>query len=182
MVDNQTYSQPDPNENLNVSLGINEQVAEVEAPEGELHLRFVLPSGDEFALPAFGIREVMQQEADRITAVPNASPLLLGTINLRGEIIWVADLGQFLGYPNILNTDRTEIPVIAVEEQETILGLAVDKLGAIEWIDIDTLQLPRNVPDHVAPYIQGEWVDEENNNFVRLLDQIAILRSARWVA
>ena len=140
-----------------------------------------MPSGDEFALPAFGIREVMQQEAERITSVPNASPLLLGTINLRGEIIWVADLGQFLGYPNILNTDRAEIPVIAVEEQETILGLAVEQLGAIEWIDIDTLQLPRNAPDHIAPYIQGEWLDE-NNTCVRLLDQIAILRSARWVA
>ena len=179
MVDNQQYSET--NENLNVSLGIGQEVPEVEAPEGELHLRFVLPSGDEFALPAFGIREVMQQEAERITSVPNASPLLLGTINLRGEIIWVADLGQFLGYPNILNTDRAEIPVIAVEEQETILGLAVEQLGAIEWIDIDTLQLPRNAPDHIAPYIQGEWVDE-NNTCVRLLDQIAILRSARWVA
>ena len=179
MVDNQKYSET--NYNLNAPLDIDQQVPEVEAPEGELHLRFVLPSGDEFALPAFGIREVMQQEADRITPVPNASPLLLGTINLRGEIIWVADLGQFLGFPNILNTDRTEIPVIAVEEQETILGLAVDQLGAIEWIDVDTLQLPRNIPDHVAPYIQGEWVDE-NNAYVRLLDQIAILRSARWVA
>ncbi len=180
MVDNQQYSDSD--NNLSGSLNIEQQVTEeVQAPEGELHLRFVLPSGDEFALPAFGIREVMQQEADRITSVPNASPLLLGTINLRGEIIWVADLGQFLGYPNMLNTDRAEIPVIAVEEQETILGLAVEQLGAIEWINLETVQLARNAPDHVAPYIQGEWIDE-NSSYVRLLDQIAILRSARWVA
>lgn len=179
MVENQKY--PNTNNNLNVSLDIDQQVPNVAAPEGELHLRFILPSGDEFALPAFGIREVMQQESERITPVPNASPLLLGTINLRGEIIWVADLGQFLGFPHMLNTDRAEIPVIAVEEQETILGLAVDQLGAIEWIDVEKLQLTRNVPDHVVPYIQGEWLDE-TNKCVRLLDQIAILRSARWVA
>lgn len=179
MVDNQQY--PETNNNLNSSFDIDQQVSTVEAPEGELHLRFLLPSGDEFALPAFGIREVMQQESERITPVPNASPLLLGTINLRGEIIWVADLGQFLGFPHILNTERAEIPVIAVEEQETIIGLAVEQLGAIEWIDVEKLQLTRNVPDHVAPYIQGEWLDE-NNKCVRLLDQIAILRSARWVA
>ena len=154
---------------------------ELETPQGELHLRFYLPSGDEFALPAVGIREVMQQEPDRITPIPNASPLLLGTINLRGQIIWVADLGQFLGYINLLKTERAEIPVIAVEEQETILGLAVDKLGAMEWLDVENLQIPRNVPDHIAPYIQGEWVLKENQ-CVRLLDQIAILRSARWVA
>lgn len=178
MADNQYYSDVVKN---NVPLGVEQSVEPVEAPEGELHLRFLLPSGDEFALSAVGIREVMQQEADRITAVPNASPLLLGTINLRGEIIWVADLGQFLGYPNMLNTDRAEIPVIAVEEQETILGLAVDKLGAMEWIDVDKLQLPQNLPDYIAPYIQGEWVDDKNKR-IRLLDQIAILRSARWVA
>lgn len=177
MADNQYY--PSAINNSQISLGIEQQVEPVEAPEGELHLRFVLPSGDEFALPAVGIREVMQQESDRITPVPNASSLLLGTINLRGEIIWVADLGQFLGYPNMLNTDRAEIPVIAVEEQETIIGLAVDNLGAMEWIDIETLQLPHNLPDHLAPYIQGEWIDDKQKQ-VRLLDQIAILRSARW--
>ncbi|WP_241537598.1 chemotaxis protein CheW [Cyanobacterium aponinum] len=178
MAENQYYPEV---VNNNVPLGAEQTVEQVEAPEGELHLRFALPSGDEFALSAVGIREVMQQESERITSVPNASPLLLGTINLRGEIIWVADLGQFLGYPNILNTDRAEIPVIAVEEQETILGLAVDKLGAMEWIDVDTLQLPQNLPDHIAPYIQGEWIDDKNKR-IRLLDQIAILRSARWVA
>ncbi|MGH2412384.1 MAG: chemotaxis protein CheW, partial [Microcystaceae cyanobacterium] len=56
-------------------------------PEGELHLRFYLPSHDEFVLRATNVREVMQQSPDRITAIPNASPLLLGTINLRGQII-----------------------------------------------------------------------------------------------
>ncbi len=179
MADNQNY--PEFINDSQVDLDVEQEIEEVEAPEGELHLRFILPSGDKFALPAVGIREVMQQEPERITPIPNASPLLLGTINLRGEIIWVADLGQFLGYPNMLNTDRSEIPVIAIEEQETILGLAVDKLGAMQWLDLETLQIPQNAPDHIAPYIQGEWLDEQSN-YVRLLDQIAILRSARWVA
>jgi twitching motility protein PilI len=156
---------------------------QVETPQGELYLRFYLPSGDEFALPAVGIREVMQQQSERITPIPNASPLLLGTINLRGQIIWVADLGQFLGYVNLLKTQRPEIPVIAVEEQETILGLAVDRLGAMEWLDVENLQIPKNIADHIAPYIQGEWVlNKQENHYIRLLDQIAILRSARWVA
>lgn len=178
MAENQKYSDSTQSQ---ITLGLEQSVEAVAAPEGEPHLRFVLSSGEEFALPAVGIREVMQQEPERITPIPNASPLLLGTINLRGEIIWVADLGQFLGYPNMLNTDRADIPVIAIEDQETILGLAVDKLGAMQWLDLDTIQIPQNIPDHIAPYIQGEWMDE-NNSYVRLLDQIAILRSARWVA
>ncbi|WP_013323442.1 chemotaxis protein CheW [Gloeothece verrucosa] len=158
-------------------------IQELQTPEGELHLRFYLPSQSEFALPATGIREVMQQAPDRITAIPNASPLLLGTINLRGQIIWVADLGQFLGEEAILNTDRSEIPVIAVEAQETILGLAVDRLGEMEWLDLEHLQLSNNVSDQIAPYVQGEWIiNEESRQILRLLDHVEILRSARWVA
>ncbi len=180
MAENQEYLENIKESSFSMSLdrGLAE---EVEAPEGESHLRFFLPSGDEFALSAMGIREIMQQEPDKITPIPNSSPLLLGTINLRGEIIWVADLGQFLGYPNMLNTDRGEIPVIAVEEQETVLGLAVKSLSAIHWLEIDNLQMPQDIPDHIAPYVQGEWVEGKNHH-IRVLDHIAILRSARWVA
>lgn len=179
MLENKEYSK-----SLELDLDISPAIPTQEEPEGELHLRFFLPSGDEFALPAFGIGEVMQQEAEQITPIPNASPLLLGTINLRGQIIWVADLGQFLGYANLLNIERGEISVIAIEEQETILGLAVEKLGAMEWLDTEKLVIPKNVPDSMAPYIQGEWIfqEEEGEKYIRLLDQIAILRSARWVA
>jgi len=153
----------------------------LQALEGELHLRFCLPSQEEFALPAIAIREVMQQAPDRITPIPNASPLLLGTINLRGQIIWVADLGQFLGNPTLLNTDRVEIPVIAVEDQDTILGLAIESLGDMEWLDTKKLQASNNVPDHIAPYVQGEWIlNAETHQVLRLLDHVAILRSARW--
>lgn len=159
------------------------ELQELQTPEGELHLRFYLPSGNEFALPATGIREVMQQSPDRITSIPNASPLLLGTMNLRGQVIWVADLGQFLGDAAPLNTERSEIPVVAVEDQELLLGLAIDRLGEMEWLDVQQLRLPLDVSDQIAPYVRGEWLMEEAaNQLLRLLDQTAILRSARWVS
>ena len=155
----------------------------LDTPEGELHLRFYVSSGDEFALPATGIRRIIEQPPDRITPVPNVSPLLLGTLNEQGRVIWVADLGQFLGYSTPLNTDRSEIPVIAVEDQGTMLGLAVNRIVGTDWLDIDDVQVSRNFPDTMAPFLKGEWiVDFENNLTLRLLDQIAILRSARWAA
>ncbi|BAZ06788.1 putative CheW protein [Calothrix sp. NIES-3974] len=171
---------------------------QVESPEGELHLRFLIPSHQEFALLATGIREVIELSPDRITPIPNASPLLLGTLNLRGRVIWVADLGQFLGEPTSLNTDRAEIPVIAIEEQDTIVGLAVDEIGGMDWLDMQNLVPPSNVPDTMAPFLRGEWRLNRDNTqgktsskgesppqqvsqCLRLLDQTAILRSARWV-
>lgn len=156
---------------------------ELESPEGELHLRFYITSGDEFALPATGIREVISSPPDRITPIPNISPLLLGTLNVRGRVVWVADLGQFLGDPAPLMTDRSEIPVIAVEDQDTMLGLAVDRIIDMDWLDIDELHMPSNVPDGMAPFLRGEWILNQNSDrTLRLLDQIAILRSARWAA
>ncbi len=159
------------------------ELQELETPEGELYLRFFVVSGDEFALPATGIRRIIEQPPDRITAVPNVSPLLLGTLNEQGRVIWVADLGQFLGYPTQLNTDRPEIPVIAVEDQGTMLGLAVNQIVGTDWMDLEELSLPQGIPDTMAPFLKGEWVvDESSSRVLRLLDHVAVLRSARWAA
>jgi purine-binding chemotaxis protein CheW len=154
---------------------------EIETVSGELHLRFFVPSGKEFAIPAAGIREVMAPAPDRITPMPNVSPLLLGTINLRGRVIWVADLGYFLGDTAPLDTDRFELPVIAIEDQEIMLGLAVDRIGNMDWLNPQELQMPINSPDSLTPFLSGEWlVGDDAKEFVYLLDPVAILRSARW--
>lgn len=158
-------------------------IQQLENPEGELHLRFYVPSGNEFALPATEIREVISQSPEGITAIPNVSPLLLGTINLRGRVVWVADLGQFLGDLDPVNTDQSEIPVIAVEDQDILLGLAVERIVEMEWLDDKKLKMPTNVTDGMAPFLRGEWVfDRKAEQVLRLLDQEAIIRSARWAA
>jgi purine-binding chemotaxis protein CheW len=169
---------------LLLSLGGEQapEFQELETPEGEPHLLFYVPSGNEFALSAIGIREVISTSPERITPIPNVSPLLLGTLNLRGRVVWVSDLGQFLGDPALLNTDRQEIPVIAIEDQDTLLGLAVDRIVGMRWLDVEKLQKPpTNVTDGMAPFVKGEWsLGEGADQYLRLLDQVAILRSARW--
>jgi len=154
---------------------------ELERPLGELHLRFYVASSEEFALPAMAIREVISSPPDRITPIPNASPLLLGTLNVRGRVIWVADLGQFLGQPIAVTTDRSEIPVLAVEDQDMMLGLAVEQIVGMEWLDAAAIQKVNKAPDTMAPFLRGQWLlDELTHQCLRLLDQKAILRSARW--
>lgn len=156
-----------------------------EAPQGELHLRFSVPSGREFAIPATGIREVVAQSPHLVTPVPNTSYLLLGMMNLRGQVIWVADLGQFLGEATVLTTDRPELPIIAIEDQETIIGLAVESVLGMDWLDLEQVKMPNDIPDSMAPFVRGEWdleVNGESNRSLKLLDPVAILHSARWAA
>ena len=156
---------------------------ELAEAQGELYLRFCVTSNQEFALSATAIREVFSSSAHQITPIPNASPLLLGTLNLRGRVIWVADLGQLLGEPTPLNTDRSEISVIAVEDQDMLLGLAVDQIINMEWLDVEGLQQLNQASDTMTPFIRGEWVlNEHTHQYLRLLDQKAIVQSERWAA
>ncbi len=156
---------------------------ELESPEGELHLRFYTQGGHELALPATSISEVLSPTPDRITPIPNVSSLLLGTLNVRGRVIWVADLGQFLGDPSSLSTDRAEISVIAIEDNDLKLGLAVDRIVGMAWLDVEELQMASNVPDTMLSSLRGEWlVDKETNRFLRLLDPKRIIGSALWAA
>jgi len=155
---------------------------EIEAPEGELHLRFYVASGMEFALPAIGIKEVLEYSPDRINAMPNVSSLLLGTINLRGRVVWVGDLGQFLGEPTPVSTDKSDISIIAIEDQGLILGLAIERIGVMTWLNPDRLEIPKALPDSMAPFIKGEWPVDDANSSLKLLDQVNILRSARWAS
>lgn len=160
---------------------VSPDLTELQNREGELHLRFYVAASQEFALPAAGIREVISAPLDRITPIPNVSPLILGTLNLRGRVIWVADLGQFLGEPTTLNTDRSEIPVIAVEDQDTIIGLAVDQIVGMEWLNVAGVEILETAPARITPFLKGEWVfDEQHQQVLRLLDQKAILQSERW--
>lgn len=153
---------------------------ELQNPEGDLFLRFFIESGQEFALPAQGIREVLALAPDQITPIPNVSPVLMGVLNLRGQVVWVTDIGQFLGHPKPLDTDCQEISIIAIESQEITVGLAVDKVMDMDWLDADRLSPSLSAPDNMAPFLKGEWIINESEQYLRLLDPEAILRSARW--
>lgn len=153
----------------------------LQTPEGDLHILFTIPSGDALALPAISVREVLAVSPDRITPVPNTSPLLLGILNLRGQVIWVADTGKFLGDETPLNTDRPELSIIAIEDDELVVGLAVNQVRGMEWLNTAAIKPATNLSDKMAPFIRGEWLLEgEHPQLLKLLDPLAILRSARW--
>ncbi len=150
--------------------------------EGELCLRFEVPSGNEFAIPASGVREVMSVYLDRITPIPNASPFLLGTYNWRGQVIWVADLGQFLGDQVLVSTDQNEISVLIVEEQEIIMGFAIHTVANTEWLDINQLASNQAIPAAMSSFVTGVYQTVGDSPAeLRLLDRVAILRSPNWM-
>ena len=149
--------------------------------EGELCLRFEVPSGNEFALPASGVREVMSVYLDRITPIPNASPFFLGTYNWRGQVIWVADLGQFLGDVVLVNTDQNEVSLLIVEDRDLIMGFAVHTVANTEWIDLNREVANKDLPPAMSSFVKGVYaIAQTDAPGLRLLDRVAILRSSKW--
>ncbi len=155
---------------------------EMGSRDGELCLRFDVPSGNEFALAASGVREVMSVYPDRITPIPNASPFFLGTYNWRGQVIWVADLGQFLGDQLLVNTDRSEVSLLIVEEQEIIMGFAVRTVINTEWLNVDRIVSPDlDLPPAMRAFVTGVYSTTGSDTpELRLLDRVAIIRSTHW--
>jgi purine-binding chemotaxis protein CheW len=160
----------------------NPNDATIGSRDGELCLRFDVPSGNEFALPASGVREVMSVYFDRITPIPNASPFFLGTYNWRGQVIWVADLGQFLGDLVLVNTDQNEVSLLIVEEQELVMGFAVHTVANTEWLDVKQMLPPDGqIPAAMSGFVKGVYTTTGSDKpQLRLLDQVAILRSNHW--
>ena len=119
---------------------------------------------------------------DRITPIPNASPFLLGTYNWRGQVIWVADLGQFLGDQVLVNINQNEVSLLIVEEQELVMGFAVHTVANTEWLDVTQMLPPdRHIPAAMNGFIKGVYqATGSETSPLRLLDRVAILRSSHW--
>jgi purine-binding chemotaxis protein CheW len=148
--------------------------------QGELYLRFVLSSGEEFALPAMGVQEVAGMSPDRISSVPNVPPVVMGAYNWRGQVIWIGDLGQFLGLPP-LNTNRPELSVIVVTDQGVTCGLAIDRVVGAEFLDPRQLRPPLSGEDRPQGtlLVQGEWLLADGT-VVRLLEPQALVAPHLW--
>jgi purine-binding chemotaxis protein CheW len=149
---------------------------------GDFYLRFFVESGEEFAFPAMDIREVLSLAVDQITPVPNISPVLMGVINFRGQVVWIADAGQFfLENAKPINTDRLELSVLVVETQDLMVGFAIEQVKGMEWMGLENLFHSANTPDSLATLMKGECPGEHGKS-VYVLDSAAIVRSMRWAA
>lgn len=62
-----------------------------------------------------------------------------------------------------------------------MLGLAVNRIVGTRWLNPDKTRPATSSPDTMAPFLRGEWVlPAEDNKALRLLDHVAVIRSARW--
>ena len=156
----------------------------VAIPHGDLYLRFGLSGEEQFAFAVTSVVEVVEILPEQITPMPNISSLLMGTFNLRGEIIWILDLRQLYG---LAMTDLVgPCAVIVIQEGEGVLGLAVQAIQGMAWIDADQIKgnphefLDESLEEGLAQHVQGKFYTEER--LVILLAPGSIINAKQWAA
>ena len=102
----------------------------------ELFGSFVL-GGDEFALPAVCIREVVNFP-DKITALPLSPPFLEGVFTLRGSVIPVVNLGRVFNPAAPASDPGNKIAIL--DYDDVLVGMLFHATGEILRVR------PENIP------------------------------------
>jgi purine-binding chemotaxis protein CheW len=146
------------------------------AEAGERYLIFTLADTD-YAIDAGQVLEV--GPPPRLTPVPNVPEWVLGLANLRGDIVSVVDVRQFLGLGHTSPGPRGRMLMVRARDEELSTGLLVDQVRGIRRLRREELLGADAVADdRIAPYVQG--VCEHGGALLVLLDLDRLLLSAEF--
>lgn len=95
---------------------------------GTLEVLTLNIGGQVFALEAAHVREIL--DLVPVTEVPTASPFVNGLINVRGQVVPLADMRHKFGMELRASTIDTRIVVIEIDMDgtQTTIGLLADKV------------------------------------------------------
>ncbi len=90
----------------------------------------------------------------RFTALPGVKPWLKGVANVRGRLLPIADLGQFLGVK--IQALRKQRRILIVDHGDLFVGLAVDEVLGMQHFDIEAYrEHADSVPAGLHFFLEG---------------------------
>lgn len=152
------------------------------SPEpGEKFLRFQLGPEGKALLPLDIIYQVMRVSRLEILPVPQMPNCVLGIYNWRGEMLWLVDIGQLMGFGSLLATTSENLMAIAIQVNDQSLGLVVPQINDIELHDRNYLLVPSVglFPPEVLPYLQGYLIGD-NNEVLMVINAQAVASAPLW--
>ena len=133
-------------------------------PRGAPYLTFTL-NKLRWGVPAPSLREVLPN-APAITPLPFSPRWLYGLINLRGEPVGLVNLAELLLDPitaaSVAHRTAAGGPVIVAENDGALLGLLVEELGEVVFIEDHLLGAPpaaeiRALPPFAMTHLQAAY-------------------------
>jgi positive phototaxis protein PixI len=143
-------------------------------------LSFNLGTRDIAVISLQQITEVVQVPLAEICCVPQMPSCVLGIYNWRGEMLWLVNLEEMLGYKTLLQQRNllSKMMTIVLENKGKYLGLLVRQLMDIEWLDTQQMKPPfaELFSPEISPLLQGYFIDNSEKMMLNL-DAPAIIDS-----
>lgn len=130
-----------------------------EAASDDLRLVSFTVSGQEYGIPIADVQEIVQLP-ERITAVPNAPPQVLGLISLRRRLLPLLSLRTLFGLPAAAADEHHRIVVVAVPGSGPV-GLVTDTVKEV-------LSVPRQQADAMPGVMARDARLQEFQHICRL--------------
>ena len=152
-------------------------------------LRFNLVPNNNLMIALKEIAAVLKIPLGQIVPIPEMPSWVMGVYNWRGQIVWMIDMGQLLGftpwYQQSLVASTHKAIVIHPRNQNQqsrssgdLIGLIVSDVDEIEICDVNLINSPpaSAVTDELAPYLRGYWI-KDDGDIIITLDGDAIFAS-----
>ena len=142
---------------------------------GDAYLKFQLAPRVPAVIAARSVEEATVLPVSQVTAIPNMPPCMLGLVNRRNRVIWIANLVRLLGMP-VIERPRAQYSMVIVKAGSA-LGLMVDDIEGIVHLAAEMLSPPPpQVNPILVPYLKACTV--QNDQIVLVLDAEAVLQSS----
>jgi positive phototaxis protein PixI len=127
---------------LTNELGDFSSLFAVPAPveNGQRFLRVQLCAEATTLLPVDEIVAIAPISITEILPVPHMPSYVLGLYNWRGEMLWLVDLGQQVGFSGLMQSGDSSFMAIVVEVNDQSLGLCLPQVHDIESHDPQLIQ------------------------------------------
>jgi len=109
--------------------------------ESEQLLTFIL-NGEEYGVDILCVQEIRGWSTPM--PIPNTPPYIKGVINIRGDVVPIADLRERLGLPRQEYGLTTVVIVLRVQasEGERVMGVVVDAMSDVTKVPASAIKAP----------------------------------------
>ena len=115
--------------------------------------------GRRFVSPMDEISEML--EVPPFTRLPGVQPWVRGVANVRGRLLPLFDLAAF--FDSKISGQRKQRRVLILDREDIYSGLIVDQVYGMQHFPVDTFNGDKtDLPDRLAPFIQGAYRQGEN--------------------
>jgi purine-binding chemotaxis protein CheW len=132
-------------------------------------LTFVV-AGEEFGVDILRVQEI--RGWSRPMPLPRTPPYIRGVINIRGDIVPIADLRERLGLESLVPGPTTVIVVVRVEhaKRNRTMGFVVDAMSDVTTVERDAIKPPPELAESGGGSTMASGIALVEQRMITILD------------